>query len=271
MTNSLIRPMFARVKLPRARQSALLLAVLAAVFASASQAQVLVTDTVAISAAEEGFKSQLAQSIAHYTRQGLELQKQIAQYQMQIQQYQQLVMRAQGLGTNISLTRSEVQRIEGAQVGELIDAGCPSVGSGRSVVGQLVTSIATSFRPTDPIIGSQQQICANIVMLQVDKYNRSVEIINQLNKLGGTLDKLNEMANAIDNVGNANNASAQAGAVSTTLSKSMSDWELAIKGDDNLIDALSKQQAILAKIALNGKPDFLGQVIQGAAFAKAFE
>ena len=269
MTISPTRQSFARAKLPRTRQSALILALIAGIFASAANAQVLVTDTVAISAAEEGFKSQLAQTISQYTKQGLQYTKQIAQYQMQIQQYEQMVMRVHGLGKNISLSPSNLKRIEEPEISGLVDQGCPSP-DGRSVVGQLVTSIASSFRSTDAITSSQQKICANIVMLQVDKYNRSVEIINQLNKFGGTLNKLNDLANAVNNVGNANNTSAQAGALSATLAKSMHEWKLAIQGDDNLIKALSSQQAILARVALNGKPGIVGEVIQGAAFAKEF-
>lgn len=245
------------------RIGALTLAVIASLFAGASSAQVLVTDTAAISTAEEGYKSQLAKTVEQYT-------KQLDQYRTQIQQYEQMVMQVQGLGTNISLGSSNLQRVEDAETAKLVDQRCPSP-DGGSVIGNLVTTMASSFAASDRIVDSQQKICANIVMLQVDKYNRSVDVINELNKYGGTVQKLNMLANAVNNVGNASNAAAQAQTVSATMAKKVSDWQLAIQGDDNLIKALNDQQGILASVALNGKPGIGGQLIQGAAFALAFK
>jgi hypothetical protein len=267
MTNSPIRSAPLRTTLQLIRKTVLALALIAGVFASGVQAQVLVTDTAAISTSEEGFKSQLAQSVEQYTKQGMQYAKQLQQYETQLQQYQQLVMKVQGLGTTVSISPNNLQQISDASA--LIAQNCPGP-AGSSIVGSMVTSIASAFSPGDPITKSQQMICARIVTLQVDKYNKTVIILSELNKYGGTLQQLNDLANQVTNVGNASNTTSQAETVSTTMARSMHDWQTSIAGDDALISALNDQQQILAKAALNGH-NMLGDVVQAAAFAKAFE
>jgi hypothetical protein len=41
--------------------------------------------------------------------------------------------------------------------------------------------------------------------------------------------------------------------------------------EDAIISTLEQQQSILAKVALSGHHTILGNVVQAAAFAKAFE
>jgi hypothetical protein len=250
---------------PRASQFALALIFMAGFFVTTAHAQVLVTDTVAISTSEEGFKSQLAQTVAQYTKQGLQYAKQLQEYETQLQQYQQLVMKVQGLGTNVTIMPNSLQQISDPST--LIAQNCPGP-SGGSVVGTVVTSIASAFSPADSITKSQQAICAKMVTLQIDKYNKTVIILNDLNTYGGTLQQLNDLANQITNVGNASNTTSQAETVSATMARSMHDWETSVAGDDRLIEALNQQQQILAKVAMNGSP--MGNVVQGAAFALAF-
>ena len=206
-----------------------------------------------------------ADSALSYARQGLEYAKQLEQYEVQLQQYEQMVMKVRGLGSNVSIIPNNLQPIN--DPASLIAQNCPNA-SGSSIVAGVVTSIASAFSPGDSITKSQQTICAKIVTLQVDKYNKTVIILNELNKYGGTLQQLNDLANQVTNVGNASNTTSQAETVSATMARSMSDWQTSIAGDDALISSLNQQQQILAKVALNGSP--LGNVVQGAAFALAF-
>jgi len=74
------------------RQVALAVSLLG-IFAGTAHAQVLVTDNAAISTNQEGFKSQLAQTVEQYTKQGMQYAKQLQQYETQLQQYEQMVMK----------------------------------------------------------------------------------------------------------------------------------------------------------------------------------
>ena len=229
---------------------------------SSVSAQVLVaspTITAGITASNH------ADAALSYARQGLEYAKQLQQYETQLLQYEQMIMKVKGLGTNVSIIPNRLQQINDPST--LIAQNCPG-SSGSSVVGGIVTSIASAFSPADSITTSQQTICAKIVTLQVDKYNKTVIVLNELNQYGGTLQQLNDLANQITNVGNASNTTSQAETISATMARSMHDWETSVAGDDRLIEALNQQQQILAKVAMNGSP--LGNVVQGAAFALAF-
>lgn len=265
MPTSSLHSILAHGRLPSAGRSALSLALVACMFVSAAQAQVLVTDSAAISASQEGFKSQLVQTVEQYTKQGMQYAKQVQEYEMQLQQYQQLVMKVEGLGTDVSIIPTHLQAI--SDPAALISQNCPGPSSG-SVVSSVVSSIASAFLPGDPIAKSQQQICAKIATLQVDKYNKTVIILNDLNTYGGSLQKLNDLANHITNVGNASNTTSQAETISVTMARSMHDWKISVAADEALIDALENQQKILAKVALRGSQ--LGNVVQAAAFATAF-
>lgn len=235
--------------------------------AGPARAQVLVTDTAAIAADQEGFKSQLAQSISQYAKQGMQYAKQLEQYQQQIEQYKQLLMTVKELGANISFSSTKLELI--ADPTGLIEQNCPNA-SGGSIVGSLVTSVASEISPETPVTVAQQQICANITLLQIDEYNRTVAVLKQLNQYGGTLQKLNNLANEVSTLGSTSGATTQAATYSATTAYAMQDWQTAIAGDEAVIQALNKQQSILAKTALRGESSVLGTVIQAAALKSAF-
>jgi hypothetical protein len=230
-----------------------------------AHAQVLVTDTAAISASEEGFKSQLAQSMEQYTRQGLQYAKQLDQYYQQVEQYKQLLMTVKGIGTQVSLTSNKLKRIEDPTA--LIDQTCPG-SSGGSITGTLVTSIV-GINSEDPITSSQRQICANIVVLQVDEYNRTVGMLDQLDQYGATLQKLGQLANEVNSLGTTSGATTQAATFSAITAHAMQQWQAAVAGHEAIIEALNQHQSVLAKIALKGARQ--GDLVQAAAFAAAFK
>jgi hypothetical protein len=232
-----------------------------------AQAQVLVTDTAAIAANEEGFKSQLAQSVAQYTRQGLQYSKQLEQYYQQVEQYKQLLMTVKGLGTNISISSNQLQPITDPT--ELVDQNCPGASGGSTAAG-LVTSIASTISGNTPITAAQQQICANITVLQIDQYNRTIAILGKLDEYGSTLQKLNKLSNEVSTLGAASGATTQAATYSATTAYAMQHWRAAIAGDEAIIQALNKQQSILAKVALRGSSSAVGTVVQAGALKAAF-
>jgi hypothetical protein len=118
-------------------------------------------------------------------------------------------------------------------------------------------------------VASQQQICASIVTLQVDEYNRTVFIVNQLNQYGTTLQKLNDLANTVNTMGTANGATTQVNTYAVTIAKGMNDWQTNIAGDEALIKALTSQQQILSHVAMKGSNSILGNVVQVGVLAGA--
>lgn len=267
MTNSPIRSISARATLPRVRPTALTLALIAGIFASAAQAQVLVTDTVAISAAEEGFKSQLAQTIEQYTKQGMQYAKQLEQYRQQIQQYEQILTSIQSLATGgITLTSGRLTPISDAS--NLIKQSCPGA-NGGGILGSMTSIITSSF--DNSITKNQQNICAQIVLAQVDKYNKTVKVVNDTQQFGQELQQITASLSKMSTQGDSDRVAANTGTHSEQLAWEMQDWQSQMEKDDAVISTLQQQQSILAKVALNGSNTILGNVVQAAAFAKAFD
>lgn len=267
MTNSPIRPIPARATLPRISPTALTLALIAAVFASSAQAQVLVTDTAAISTSEEGFKSQLAQSVEQYTKQGMQYAKQIEQYQQQILQYEQILTSIQSLATGgITLTSEKLTPISDAS--NLIQQSCPGA-SGGGILGSMTSFVTSSF--DNSITKNQQDICVQIVLVKIDKYNKTVKVVNDTQRFGQELQQITTTLSKMTTQGDSDRVTANTAAHSEQLAWEMQDWQSQMKKDDAIISTLEQQQGILAKMALNGHHTILGNVVQAAAFAKAFE
>lgn len=190
---------------------------------------------------------------------------QLDQYRQEVQQYEQLLMKVQGLGTNISFMPSTLNQMSEADTAQLIEQNCP----GTPGLQGLITSIASSISPTKPIIASQQQICASIVALQVDEYNRTVFIVNKLAEQATTLQKLNDLANAVDTLGKTNGATTQIDNYATTVAKGMTDWQTQVAADEALIKALTAQQQVLSHVAMKGSNTVLGNVVQVGVLAGA--
>ena len=266
MTNSPIRPIFARATLPRVRQTALAFPLIAAVFASGVQAQVLVTDSVAISAAEEGFKSQLAQSVEQYIKQGMQYAKQIEQFRQQILQYEQILTSIQSLVTGgITLTSEKLTPISDAS--NLIQQSCPGASGG--LLGSMMSLVTSSF--DNSITKNQQAICVQIVLVKIDKYNKTVKMVNDTQQFGQELQQITSTLSKMTTQGDSDRVTANTAAHSEQLAWEMQDWQSQMKKDDAIISTLEQQQGILAKMALNGHHTILGNVVQAAAFAKAFD
>jgi hypothetical protein len=267
MTSSTMRPIRTRGTLMRACQTALALALIVGAFASEAQAQVLVTDSAAISTSEEGFKSQLAQTVEQYTKQGMQYAKQIEQYQQQILQYEQILTSIQSLTTGgITLTSEELTPISDAS--KLIQQSCPGA-SGGGILGSMTSLLKSSF--DNSIAKSQQDICVQIVLVKIDKYNKTAKMINDTQRFGQELQQITSTMRKMTTQGDSDRVTANTTAHSEQLAWEMQDWQSQMEKEDAIISTLEQQQSILAKVALSGHHTILGNVVQAAAFAKAFE
>jgi len=215
------------------------------------------------------------QTTASYIQQGYQwaMQQQqhltqLEQFQKEVAQYEQILMTVQGLGTNISFGSNQLQPI--TDYSSLIDQNCPS-STGSSIVSSAVTAIASSISPTQSISDSQQQLCAQITMVQIDEYNKTIGIANLLDTYGGTLQKLNQLANEVNSLGTTSGATTQAATYSASVTSAMSEWQSQVAGDEGIIKALEQQQSVLAKVAMRGQNTILGNVMQAGALAAWFK
>lgn len=236
-------------------------------FAAAVDAQIIVVNPIETAANELGFSAQLAKSVEQYASQLKQYTTQLAQYKQAIDQYTQILMTVEGLGTNISFTSNKLKPI--TDYAGYIDQNCPSGASG-SIVSSILNAAISSISASQSIRESQHQICAQMTLVQIDQYNKTIEISNTLDTYGGTLQKLNKLANQIDSLGSASGATTQAETYSATVGFAMTHWQAQMAGDKNLLEALEQQQNVLAKVALRGKSTILGNVVQAATLEAWF-
>lgn len=260
MINSPVHPMPRRQMFSGARQKTLFLILLASLFAGTTHAQVLVTDTTSISTNQAGFQSQLLKTIDQY-------KTQLQEYETQLNQYQQILTSVQGLASGgITLTSGRLAPINDAS--NLIQQSCPGA-NGGGILGDMTSIVTSSF--SQSITTNQQNICAQIVLAQVDKYNKTVKVVNDTQMFGQQLQQLTSSLSLITTQGDSNRASSNAGFQSSQIASEMVDWQSQMQKDDAIIATLQQQQGLLAKVALNGSNTILGNLVQATAFAKAFQ
>lgn len=267
MTNPSVRPILARATLPRVSQTMLALALIAGLFANAARAQVLVTDATAISTTEEGFKSQLAQTIEQYTKQGMQYAKQLEQYRTQMEQLRNILTKIQSLGTGISLVPKSMEKLSEDESNLLVDQACPGAPMGAAAGGAISGLLGSAHQP---ITARQQLICREIVLLQVDQYNITADALSELTTQASTVQKLNDVVNGISTLGESNSATSQAQQYMAQLQTASYTWKKQVDADEAMITTLQHQQSLLAKVALNGSNTVLGHVVNAVALKAAF-
>ncbi|MBD8899998.1 hypothetical protein [Rhodanobacter sp. DHG33] len=205
-----------------------------------------------------------ADSALSYAKQALQYAQQVQQYATQVQQYEQMLTKVMNLGTNFSILPNTMQPID---ADSLIQANCNS--SAGSIVGNLLNSV-TSLINQSSITRNQQLICAAIINTQVDKYNRTVEMMNQLDSNIPAVQKFTSLANTFSNLGESSSATTQINSYSAQLADAMSQWKTQMDADDAYISSLQSMQSTLGQTALKAKPDLIGQAVQATALTAAF-
>lgn len=260
-----MRKSLARLQPSRAPRCVLTL--LVGLSASLAHAQVFVTDQAAITNNKAGFAAQLAKTASEYAKQVEQYTTQLQQYETQLNQYREIMTSIEGLATGgIKLTSGRLDPIGDAT--NLINQACPGA-NGGGVLGAMTSIVTSAFDKS--IKTTQQNICAQIVLAQVDKYNKTVKVVNDTQQFGSQLQQLTSNLVKMDSQGDSERNAANAAYQNSQIASEMVDWQAQMKKDDAIIETLRQQQGILAKVALNGSNTTLGNIVQAAAFAKAFD
>lgn len=227
-------------------------------FATSVDAQWHVVDDTAIANNKAGFASQLAKTVDQYTTQ-------LKEYATQLEQYRQMLSSIQGLSTGMSLTPNTLQTITNSS--SIIEGRCAGPG-GADTVNTIMNSMSALMGQS--ISQTQQAICVKIVTQQIDKYNKTVTMLNKLHGYAGEFQQVESVVRAMDTFADTGRASVQVEQYGKAVQTEMADWQAEMQIDDSVIATLQSQQSILAHIALKGSNTTLGNVVQAAAFAGAF-
>jgi hypothetical protein len=177
-------------------------------------------------------------------------------------EYQELTSTISGLSTGLSLAPNQLQQI--SDPSSLIQANCQGA-SGGGLLGGLMNTL--SSLNSQSITASQQQICAQIITTQVDKYNKTVAVLTDMGQYSGmfqNVQNVNQTVNTLADSGRANN---QTQVYNSALTTEISNWHAQMEADDAIINTLQAQQNMLARIALNGGGgSMLGQAMDDTQF-----
>lgn len=213
-------------------------------------AQWAVIDEANLEANKEGFYSQLQQTIHQLETEKLQLQ--------------QLMSKITGFHFNVDIGKQSLQPVSDGDRDNLIRLNCQSNTGGiiGSAVNALTSLVSHSIRE------SQQQICAQIVMAQVDKYNITVDMLNKVQGYHTAFDQVSGIIDNIDTLADSGRATTQTQTYSNALTTEMANWRAQIEADDAIIRTLEEQQSMLARAALNGgggsvTGSALGSVLDG--------
>jgi len=209
----------------------------------------------------------------------------VQEYQQMITQYTSLLSDLKSLNLNILPVNNQLPLLTNPQ--DQVAKSCP----GLSTEGMVLGAIGIDPAITDGEIAKQQNvICANIVLLQVDKYNTVARMLNHMNDYFGGLnqvmDQLNHIGSKVGAIigggaGSAGSSGDRDGVKNQTdqaqlsLAAEVANAQQHLQAVDATIAALREQQSLLANIALKGSNQLSletlgGQVIQAAAFQTAF-
>jgi hypothetical protein len=219
------------------------------------------------------------------TNQVTQIGHMVQQYSQMITQYQSLLSSLQSLDLNFMPINNKLTPIDNPS--QIVQQNCPGASISTTVMS--VIGISPSLTEGE-IVGQQRTICANIVMLQVDKYNTVANMLNRMNVYSNAVQQLSDKVNQIGQTAS-NAASAVTGSVGSSgdrqgvqnqadqirngLATEMAQVQQHLQAVDATISSLKDQQSMLANIALKGSnatgPAALaGQIIQAGAFAAAF-
>lgn len=235
-------------------------ALVVALFVTTGQAhaQWMVQDVTLLTSNEKGQASQLAQLISQYNQM-------ITQYQAMMSSIGAL----QNIGLS-SINNSQMAIINDA--GPFVAQACPNA---TDPVGMITGALGLNAASlTGDIKKSQNQICQQITILEIHKYNTVAQILNEMNTYFSSLQSVSQKAEGIvsafsNAMGDRQAVNNQYNEAQSKMTAKFANVQKQLEADDAAISALKAQQSILGNIALKGSNSFIGNAMQTVVFAGA--
>ncbi len=208
----------------------------------------------------------MAKALQEYAEQAKRWTETIKQYQMQLEHYQQQLIKLQRLQFGDSTMADNFP--ERPQDYGLEDS-CP--GASQSGINGLMNQFkALAPDMNGSAVDEQMKVCARIVMAKNAQYNETVRMLKRLIQRN---EQFKQVQSQRDGVGTSQGAlSANDNEVRRFVAQNSMDldyWQAQMKAYDAYIVALKDDQSRLARRALDGNKNILGQVIQAGVLAGA--
>lgn len=218
--------------------------------------------TLALSIAASSAGAQAWEVVDHEAidaiKQGFQKQSDLEQKQLD-----QLTLQLGNISLTAKLPDQNLKTLDDSTRRKLVEKNCGTgasslLGTVMNGLGSLLSSSDDSSSAHSPsanspsVDQSQQQICANIVAAESEKYNKTVDMLDRMKEYKGVLDTLTDALGHINRVADANLLNSQAQVYSSALNTEMANWRAQMEAYDAMIRSLKEQQAMLARTALNG-------------------
>ena len=130
---------------------------------------------------------------------------------------------------------------------------------------------ALDLNPGGDIMAQQRNICAAIQVLENQKYNETVEVVQQtMPDMRSVLDRIKDIRDLFNTEGAMTETYTNAAMSDAYMQADFAAWEKKTDGYDKQIQALTKMQQILAQRALKGTAESpLGTVVKAATLKAA--
>lgn len=197
------------------------------------------------------------QVITEYYERYEHYQKQVASMQAQISSAQNMLL---------SLGIKPGQQLQEVPANHLVKERCGNPPfSLAGLLGKIASPSATGN------IREQQQIyCAGIQMMHNRKYNETVKFLGEnLQHMENDITEMQNRNKTYTTDGDNNKGDQNADAVMAKMEARYKNWETQMLAYDNYIKALENNQRILAQMALKGKGDAIGKLVQTATLQTA--
>jgi hypothetical protein len=209
----------------------------------------------------------MAKAVKEYAEQAKRWAATTQQYRNTVEHYRQQLISLKQLNASLFAMQNTFQKVP--EDYNVADA-CPGPTSGGISLSNVLQSLALDLDGS----ATQQQlkICRSIVMLQNRKYNDTVVYIQQLSKAGHELEAIeSERASVGTEQGKLAANDNEAARFQNRIADAQQKWQSNMVQSDAQIAMLQSMQGALARRAMNGSHEVLGQVVDALALKAAFQ
>lgn len=129
---------------------------------------------------------------------------------------------------------------------------------------------ALDMNPAGDIAAQQRNICAAIQMLENQRYNETVQVVQKtMPDMRKVLDRIKDIRSLFNTEGALSETVANTAVTDAYMQADFAAWEQKIGGYDRQIQALTRMQQMLTQRALKGTQSPVGTIVKAAALKAA--
>jgi septal ring factor EnvC (AmiA/AmiB activator) len=209
----------------------------------------------------------MAKAVKEYAEQAKRWAATAQQYRNTVEHYRQQLISLKQLNASLFAMQNTFEKVPADY--NVADA-CPGPDAGGISLSNVLQSLAPDL--SGSVTEQQLKICRSIVMLQNRKYNDTVDYIQQLSKASHELEAIeSERATVGTEQGKLAANDNEAERFQNRVTDAQQKWESNMVQSDAQIAMLQNMQGALARRAMNGSHDVLGEIVDAVALKAAFQ